>query len=394
MKNKAFIEIGKDNIRVINKEGAKQASWNEVSKWIFKNNYQEIDIIISPEKVFVKSLELPSKLSGKIENLIKLKVINELPLKEKDVYYTYSTRKINKKNIEVAVFIIEKAFIDNINSFFEERNVKIKSILPLNLLGYNYYLNNYNNKLRLYADVAEKYIQFYFFYEKKAFFRKSIRIDEYELECKKTIKYIKEKFGIEKNIEIIKGNIDIKYYKYFDISKKKSENSIFNTKGVESVKKKELKKIYVLIFIMIIINILTFSLKIYKKKLYLKEITKINDSLQPIVKNIETIKKEYNEKLVKEEKFKNKLKDKSSSYLKWIKEIGDKLPKGTVIDQVIFKDNRLALLSGKAVSATEVMRKMEKSKKFKNLKFIGSIVSSRGQELFKIEGDLADEKTE
>ncbi|MFW6238803.1 MAG: PilN domain-containing protein, partial [Halanaerobiales bacterium] len=56
-----------------------------------------------------------------------------------------------------------------------------------------------------------------------------------------------------------------------------------------------------------------------------------------------------------------------------------------------FQNSEMAILAGKAESASEVMNRLEQSPYFSEVSFIGSITVEDDGEYFKIAGDLSDQ---
>ena len=145
-----------------------------------------------------------------------------------------------------------------------------------------------------------------------------------------------------------------------------------------------------LIFLIIIVNIFSLSLYIKQENEKLVSLQKEMEELQTAMMELERIQEEILMGEKKGDLYRGIL-EKKRSYLSSLYQLSISLPEGAKINQLSFREDKLVLLNGQAVSATRVMEALQASSLFTNLEFIGGIVISGEGEGFRIAGDIVND---
>ena len=419
-REKTFLEIDEDYIQLVQLYGdevrynryfirEKGESIIDVAINSAPNKMNDVTLLLPAERVFIKTMVLPLTAEDKLKNIIKYQLLAKLPYQEKELYYNYQVEKTDN-NLLIIVSAVEKEYLKNIYDMCTNTGIKIKRILPTGYLFFLIHRKNKDKKSKLYLDYKKKYLYFNLLAEDQIYIRAGKNIGNIQEELDKVQKYLYQEMGIENKLTFVFNNKEINYHELSakQLIKKENDNSFWSKfKKVEkdakldfkeqlpSVKKKIKNKkigfIVLLIGLILSINAIFFGMnwQLKERKLQLLE-DKLRSS-ETIVKQVEDVKLEYEKEIKKLNYYYDLIDEFHEGYLPWLEEINRILPAETKIKQMIFKGDKLVLMSGHTKSASKIVSKLEESSYFSNIHFLGSINHQPEGEVFKLAGDLINE---
>ena len=384
-----------------------------LASYLKELNYKvkKASIIIPNQQLLIKTLNLPLTAKERVEKIIQFQVIEKSSYEQEDIYWMYQLNE-GKEKLSVIVFMLTKNYLNQLFALFKKNNIRIKTIIPESLIIYHLRQDNCNQKqAKLYIDLSNGGQHYTFLGAEDIYIRTTSADKDFVREVEKTLSYLKDKFSIEDNPNLI---VNGQQLNYSDLKTKDNikeldrENNFFErAKAVErDIKGRDFKSkldgikaerekssyriVWLLIILILVINILSLQFNYQLKKKRLKTIKKQVDHLTPAVKQINNLKEKVEFKAVKVDLLES-IVDFNYNYLPWLKELSLILDDKVRINKLNFKDDKLVLLSAEASSAVKVMSKLEKSPYFTNLHFISSIEIREASEEFKIAGDLSNE---
>jgi len=369
-----------------------------------KHYPQDLVLVIPASKLFMEVLELPSVSHEKLRSVLKFKFLDKLPSEEEELYFSYHIIEKLDKEVVVLAFAVLKEFLDPIYYSCHQEGINIRNIIPGSLIYHVYHqkeLKYYQGVL--YVDKGIDYYNFIFSSQNDYYIRASRSLNLKE-ELAKSKAYLQTRYQLsEAPVVVVNGT---KFNNPLDLNggdyRVNDEIWTYGSEVIKEIKgnclmqyfydkKKEYIIINSIIVVMILlVNLLSFGAgwKLDIDKLATLD-TKISE-LSPVVRQIDQIKGEYSQVNQKISDLEANI-NSTYSYLPWLEELSQVLPEGTKVDQIHFKDYQLNLLAGTAPSAISVMNSLEESGYFKNLEFIGNIISEQNRERFKIVGELVNE---
>lgn len=359
-------------------------------------------ILIPSYKLYIRALNLPEAAKDKLDEIIKVQVLEKLPHNIDELNFIYWTFETGKR-INVIVFIIERKLLDKYFYTCQQVNLKIKSIIPDNI-GYILRFEEEKNKeLVLNIDVNQSSLHFMFETKDDQYIRTCKNDNNFKEELDKTYEFIKKKYSLSESPPIILNKKKADYDKIYldkieekdylksiiELRDKEKEENFLSClkKHNENQKKKSYRFIWIAIILILLINGTNLFLNWQIKRDRLNEIKASLARLDPAIKESRVIEKEYSTTNEKLKLFKQEV-NPTFSYLPWLNELSQILSEDQKIDKITFSGNSLDLIAGEAKSATNVLKKLDESSMFKNIHFTGSISSVGDKEKFKIAGDL------
>ena len=374
-------------------------------------------LLIPASQLFIDSFFLPEKGRNKIDEIVRVKFVNKLPLQENELYYSYYLEQNipGEGSYLVICFAVKREVVDKAYKILSEKKIRIKHIIPLPLLFYLYHSGKDKERIRevyreqeaaIFLDDYSDKIAFTVFHANGVYLR-SVKRDNLSPELKNTMDYLQGYQQIDE-VHIYDS------YKELEWADVLTDGSLLNLEGklpdlktgrqvlkrldflsrLPVNKKKRISSyrlsIALLAFLIIIVNLLSFNLYMQEEKEKLLFLQKEMAELQTAMLELEKIQEEI---LLGEEKgdlYRGILENKRS-YLSSLYELSINLPEDSKINQLSFREDKLILLSGHSASATKVMEVLQASPLFSKLEFIGGIVISEEGEGFRIAGDIVND---
>ncbi len=374
-------------------------------------------LFVPASQLFMDSFFLPEKGRNRIDEIVRVKFVNKLPLTENELYYSYFLEQNIPDNGSYLVicFAVKRELIDTAYKILSEKKIKIKHIIPLPLLFYFYHIEEDKERVKnvyreqeaiIFLDTYGNKISFTVFHPDGVYLR-TVQGENLSPELKNTVNYLKEYQQVAR-IRIYDS------YKELELADVLTDRSILNLDRklpdqkigrkilktldflarLPANKKKRINgyrfSIALLIFLIIIVNIFSLSLYIKQENEKLVSLQKEMEELQTAMMELERIQEEILMGEKKGDLYRGIL-EKKRSYLSSLYQLSISLPEGAKINQLSFREDKLVLLNGQAVSATRVMEALQASSLFTNLEFIGGIVISGEGEGFRIAGDIVND---
>lgn len=374
-------------------------------------------LFVPASQLFMDSFFLPEKGRNRIDEIVRVKFVNKLPLTENELYYSYFLEQNIPDNGSYLVicFAVKRELIDTAYKILSEKKIKIKHIIPLPLLFYFYHIEEDKERVKnvyreqeaiIFLDTYGNKISFTVFHPDGVYLR-TVQGENLSPELKNTVNYLKEYQQVAR-IRIYDS------YKELELADVLTDRSILNLDRklpdqkigrkilktldflarLPANKKKRINgyrfSIALLIFLIIIVNIFSLSLYIKQENEKLVSLQKEMEELQTAMLELERIQEEILMGEKKVDLYRGIL-EKKRSYLSSLYQLSISLPEGAKINQLSFREDKLVLLNGQAVSATRVMEALQASSLFTNLEFIGGIVISGEGEGFRIAGDIVND---
>lgn len=374
-------------------------------------------LFVPASQLFMDSFFLPEKGRNRIDEIVRVKFVNKLPLTENELYYSYFLEQNIPDNGSYLVicFAVKRELIDTAYKILSEKKIKIKHIIPLPLLFYFYHIEEDKERVKnvyreqeaiIFLDTYGNKISFTVFHPDGVYLR-TVQGENLSPELKNTVNYLKEYQQVAR-IRIYDS------YKELELADVLTDRSILNLDRklpdqkigrkilktldflarLPANKKKRINgyrfSIALLIFLIIIVNIFSLSLYIKQENEKLVSLQKEMEELQTAMMELERIQEEILMGEKKGDLYRGIL-EKKRSYLSSLYQLSISLPEGAKINQLSFREDKLFLLNGQAVSATRVMEALQASSLFTNLEFIGGIVISGEGEGFRIAGDIVND---
>lgn len=374
-------------------------------------------LFVPASQLFMDSFFLPEKGRNRIDEIVRVKFVNKLPLTENELYYSYYLEQNIPDNGSYLVicFAVKRELIDTAYKILSEKKIKIKHIIPLPLLFYFYHIEEDKERVKnvyreqeaiIFLDTYGNKISFTVFHPDGVYLR-TVQGENLSPELKNTVNYLKEYQQVAR-IRIYDS------YKELELADVLTDRSILNLDRklpdqkigrkilktldflarLPANKKKRINgyrfSIALLIFLIIIVNIFSLSLYIKQENEKLVSLQKEMEELQTAMLELERIQEEILMGEKKGDLYRGIL-EKKRSYLSSLYQLSISLPEGAKINQLSFREDKLVLLNGQAVSATRVMEALQASSLFTNLEFIGGIVISGEGEGFRIAGDIVND---
>ncbi|MFI5359402.1 MAG: hypothetical protein ACHQYO_05070 [Halanaerobiales bacterium] len=374
-------------------------------------------LFVPASQLFMDSFFLPEKGRNRIDEIVRVKFVNKLPLTENELYYSYFLEQNIPDNGSYLVicFAVKRELIDTAYKILSEKKIKIKHIIPLPLLFYFYHIEEDKERVKnvyreqeaiIFLDTYGNKISFTVFHPDGVYLR-TVQGENLSPELKNTVNYLKEYQQVAR-IRIYDS------YKELELADVLTDRSILNLDRklpdqkigrkilktldflarLPANKKKRINgyrfSIALLIFLIIIVNIFSLSLYIKQENEKLVSLQKEMEELQTAMMELDRIQEEILMGEKKGDLYRGIL-EKKRSYLSSLYQLSISLPEGAKINQLSFREDKLVLLNGQAVSATRVMEALQASSLFTNLEFIGGIVISGEGEGFRIAGDIVND---
>lgn len=391
----------------------------ELKGSLYKLRKGQTALLIPASQLFIESFFISKEGKSKLDEIIRVKFINQLPLSENEIYYSYYLGQENLRGDYLVIcFAFKREIIDNVYEMLVGEKVKIKYILPLPVLLYIYHYNQNRDKIKkeicheksaiIYLDRYYNKLAFTVFHSDGLYLR-SANLENMKSEVNRTVDYLKEYFGVE-NLEIYSfdeelniANIAVsggvggleESFQYLYQGLKKADIKSLNLLSQLSVKKRKKLNRYqvtigLLVILILICNILTFDIYIREKNNSLIFNQKQLQELEPTMLKLEELEEEITIGEKKRKIFRGILENKQS-YLHCLYELSKELPEGTKISHLSIEGDKMILLDGHAPSAAKVMEALQDSSIFNNLEFIGGIAIDQDGERFRIAGDLIND---
>ena len=145
---------------------------------------------------------LPEKGRNRIDEIVRVKFVNKLPLTENELYYSYFLEQNIPDNGSYLVicFAVKRELIDTAYKILSEKKIKIKHIIPLPLLFYFYHIEEDKERVKnvyreqeaiIFLDTYGNKISFTVFHPDGVYLR-TVQGENLSPELKNTVNYLKE----------------------------------------------------------------------------------------------------------------------------------------------------------------------------------------------------------
>ncbi len=422
-KSKIYLQLNKKSLQITNidKRGEIKQDSFELSEggitelnlldYLDRLEYQikKLSIIIPSEQLLIKKVNLPLAAKDKLNQIIQLQVIEQLPYAAQQVYYLHQAEETGD-SLRVLVFVVKRDYINKLYELCQEVDIDIQAIIPIHLIFYQMHQRGYREENKLYVDLTARDQHYTFLGEMGVYLRAVSRSRKLEDELQRTVEFIQEEYDLKESLEVIIAGKRVNYSEELALQTQTlaDDNDFWQTvislekklrgKGIKEqitgmqVKEEQSmqRRLWILVILILMVNTLSFSLNFKFKRDHLATLNNQLAEIETIVEQASGLKSEYT-KSSEELELLESIIDSNHSYLPWLKELSLILEDDVVVNKLNFKGDRLVLLSAQAESATEVMEQLDSSACFTNLNFIGSIEIKETYEEFKIAGDLKHE---
>src|SRR5690606_17527571 len=276
-------------------------------------------LFVPASQLFMDSFFLPEKGRNRIDEIVRVKFVNKLPLTENELYYSYFLEQNIPDNGSYLVicFAVKRELIDTAYKILSEKKIKIKHIIPLPLLFYFYHIEEDKERVKnvyreqeaiIFLDTYGNKISFTVFHPDGVYLR-TVQGENLSPELKNTVNYLKEYQQVAR-IRIYDS------YKELELADVLTDRSILNLDRklpdqkigrkilktldflarLPANKKKRINgyrfSIALLIFLIIIVNIFSLSLYIKQENEKLVSLQKEMEELQTAMMELERIQEE------------------------------------------------------------------------------------------------------
>ena len=321
-------------------------------------------LFVPASQLFMDSFFLPEKGRNRIDEIVRVKFVNKLPLTENELYYSYFLEQNIPDNGSYLVicFAVKRELIDTAYKILSEKKIKIKHIIPLPLLFYFYHIEEDKERVKnvyreqeaiIFLDTYGNKISFTVFHPDGVYLR-TVQGENLSPELKNTVNYLKEYQQVAR-IRIYDS------YKELELADVLTDRSILNLDRklpdqkigrkilktldflarLPANKKKRINgyrfSIALLIFLIIIVNIFSLSLYIKQENEKLVSLQKEMEELQTAMMELERIQEEILMGEKKGDLYRGIL-EKKRSYLSSLYQLSISLPEGAKINQLSFRE--------------------------------------------------------
>ena len=360
---------------------------------------RQVSLVLPSTRIFTRVIDLPAEAKTRLEEIIGLKFLDDLPCSREEVYYSYYPAITGEERLKVILFAVEKDYLDRLCGLCKEHQLTVTGIIPAGLIYYLYYSSSASEQPNLYIDEVGDYYQYTFLTTDDIYLRASWKQD-----LAAVVSYL----GEEHNLEVSppKEELEIKtwvkkrdWVQFNQLDAEEFWASAAETRkllgGREFIdissqfRQQQWWQIGIVGVLLLVTMLLNFGLHWKLEQQKLNTLQQKLAAVEPVVKKVNQLRKETRQ-LQQETQALEKIIKPRQGYLPWTKELGEVLGAKVVIEQLNFNGGELTLLAGTAPSANEVITKLEESSYFKNLSFNGSIVTQNNRERFRIVGELAN----
>lgn len=371
----------------------------------------EAVVLIPAGKLIIRIYDLPEGAQKKVDNIVNYKFVSDLPFEKDEMYFTYYVDR-EFSGIKIILFAVRKDYLDQVYRVCNSRRIKLNGIFPLPVFNYYYYRQRVQ-KENLYNTIFIDYYGsgsqiFYWFGEDKVYIRggKAGTSQEIRNEVDKISDYLDEYLatGIDHiYLNDREGGLeeleDYSKERYKDFLPNISDN-LRRFKQVDFLKQlpgysgRKRRRNYIVISILVILILVVNGINLgynwFNNRNRVEELEQLLNEVEPKVSELYEVRDEYNTNHDLLESYSQERGFESRAYLPWLLELSRILPQEVEIEEINFQDGELAMLSGRAESASGVMSQLESSPYFTELSFTGSITVEEDGEKFEIAGDLSD----
>ena len=426
-KPRTYLEIGKNYLQVVQiqkgsplfrrtyETGIKQLKSDQLRTYLrcLPKKVTKLSLVLPSNRIYLRTFYFPAVRRRKLESMLALQFPAGLPLDQDQLNVSYYVECPRQGGLLAIALAVACAELDYFLEICQDAGFIVETIIPAPLL---YYFAGRKKAVgsnpSLFLEYDETGQHFVYTHEGILYLRSAAPEADLAMELKHTLSYIKETYhppqevGIYANgsylsdqeqLESLSSSHNLRCTADFWRAAPRVEQALkgkdflYNTP--EQLKLRTKKVNYLILclgILLILVNMLTLSLKLKTREQLLTKLKGTQEEIRPIAQGINEKREEY--RLLQEELefIKRELKS-YNSYLPWLKEFSRYLPSGVIMEQISLKDDKLALFSGKYSSAVEVMDCLQHSPYLTDLSFIGSIMTEQDGERFKIVGMLRDE---
>ncbi|MFW5995663.1 MAG: PilN domain-containing protein [Halanaerobiaceae bacterium] len=371
----------------------------------------EAVVLIPAGKLIIRIYDLPEGAQKKVDNIVNYKFVSDLPFEKDEMYFTYYVDR-EFSGIKIILFAVRKDYLDQVYRVCNSRRIKLNGIFPLPVFNYYYYRQRVQ-KENLYNTIFIDYYGsgsqiFYWFGEDKVYIRggKAGTSQEIRNEVDKISDYLDEYLatgidhiylnGREGGLEELEDYSKERYKDFLpnisdNLRKFKQVDFLKQLPGYSGRKRRRnYIVISILVVLILVVNGINLGYNWFNNRNRVEELEQLLNEVEPRVSELYEVRDEYNTNHDLLESYSQERGFESRAYLPWLLELSRILPQEVEVEEINFQDGELAMLSGRAESASGVMSRLESSPYFTELSFTGSITVEEDGEKFEIAGDLSD----
>lgn len=341
---------------------------------------QEIILLLPNERVIVRDVELPLANEKRIRSMLYFELAGQIPYGMSQVKVDYILLNKSRHGVQLKVFVVPRLFSEEIEVLMKA-GIEITRLLPrgLALLGYAN-ANNLGKRLVKLNKISGDLVVFSCL---KNYFSKFYFSDEV-LDVQELAEILRSEGAKADSWELLELNQDAadlwgaihfwrQYPKFNLIPEEKKTHS-----------KRTLLAIITVFVVILLVNCGTFYVKYLRKN---HQLSLYQEELAVLIPRTEKVKKLTAETRVLSDKFDGlqQLSIQNHDYLIWLRELHLLLQEDTEVSILVFEDNLLRELHGKAPSATKVSARLQNSPYFASPEFIAPIKPKE------IDGQLVEE---
>ena len=357
-----------------------------VSQKIKKYRPGEVILLLPQERTIVRDVSLPKVKKDKIKSTLYFELSGTLPYSMEQVNLDYIIVEKSKKELRVKAFVTPEQFKREL-AFLREGGITVTRLIPRGLAITAFLqkegrselvkLDTPQGHLLLYSDYEQYFSQFY--YEDHILTESEI---EGILEDKGIKSTFVEPVEINDCQKVLLGAVYlIRNYRTFNLLGERVERSSSGSKMA----------VIVLLVAILAVNFGTLYFKYRMTEEKLEVYQERLEILNPRTKEVEQLKRDYSE-IRKEFENLEQVYEERKDYLVWLKELHLLLQEDTEVQVLVFEDNLLQQLRGKAPQATKVTKRLNNSSYFENPEFVSPItpkeVDGKVEEQFSITAEL------
>lgn len=342
---------------------------------------QEIILLLPNERVIVRDVELPLANRKRIRSMLYFELAGQIPYGMSQVKMDYILLNKSRHGVQLKVFVVPRLFSQELEVLMKA-GIEITRLLPrgLALLGYAnannlgkrlVKLNKNSGDLVVFSCVKNYFSKFYFSDEvldvqelAEILRSEGAKADRWEL------------LELNQNAADLWGAIHFwrqhpKFNLIPDLEKKTHS-------------KRTLLAIITVFVVIVLVNSGTLYVKYLRKN---HKLSLYQEELAVLMPRTEKVKQLTAETRVLSDKFDRlqQLSIQSQDYLIWLRELHLLLQEDTEVSILVFEDNLLRELHGKAPSATKISARLQNSPYFASPEFIAPIKPKE------IDGQLVEE---
>lgn len=330
---------------------------------------KEVILVLPQERVIVRDVTIPPVDKSRIKPMLYFELSGVLPYAMEEVELDYLQLDKARKALNLKVFAIHEHLEREIG-FLTEAGIQVNRLVPRGLAVAGYCqaceINKRLVKLAVPGGNLVVYPEYRHYFSK--FYHHDEKINEGDL------KQDLVAMGVEPERwdlwPLSEPDVDLLGAVYFRL-----QNPAFNLLKAAPVVESTMPLkvgIAAVILAILLTNAGTFYLDFHMKKAELANYKTRMAQLTPRTDKVKTLKEEFG-KVQAEYDSLAKAAEKDTNYLVWLKELHMLLQSDTQVNILVFEDNILRELHGKAPSATRVSERLASSGYFTDIEFTSPI---------------------